>query len=141
MDKAIISYQNDLNGIRAGRASINMLDTIKVEVYGNKTSLNQVGNVSVPEARLITISIWDSNNVSTVEKAIRDTLVKLMPGESYKLLDSKGLTRLVTLCESFIAENKNAGLSFENIKKNEEALRLSNALMLELRRNTTVVKK
>ena len=64
-----------------------------------------------------------------------------MPGESYKLLDSNGLTRLVTLCESFIAENKNAGLSFENIKKNEEALRLSNALMLELRRNTTVVKK
>ena len=79
--------------------------------------------------------------LSKVEKAIRDTLVKLMPGESYKLLDSNGLTRLVTLCESFIAENKNADLSFESIKKNEEALRLSNALMLELRRNTTVVKK
>ncbi|MDC3086906.1 peptidylprolyl isomerase [Paracoccaceae bacterium] len=79
--------------------------------------------------------------LSKVEKAIRDTLVKLMPGESYKLLDSNGLTSLVTLCESFIAENKNAGLSFESIKKNEEALRLSNALVLELRRNTTVVKK
>ena len=78
--------------------------------------------------------------LSKVEKANRDTLVKLMPGESYKLLDSNGLTRLVTLCESFIAENKNANLSFESIKKNEEALRLSNA-MLELRRNTTVVKK
>ena len=63
MDKAIISYQNDLNGIRAGRASINMLDTIKVDVYGNKVPLNQVGNISVPEVRL-TISIWDANNVS-----------------------------------------------------------------------------
>ena len=68
MDKAIISYQNDLNGIRAGRASINMLDTIKVDVYGNKTSLNQVGNISVPEARLITISVWDANNVPIIEK-------------------------------------------------------------------------
>ena len=79
MDKAIISYQNDLNGIRAGRASINMLDTIKVDVYGNKTSLNQVGNISVPEARLITISIWDANNVSLVEKAIRESNLGLNP--------------------------------------------------------------
>jgi hypothetical protein len=79
--------------------------------------------------------------LSKVEKGIRDTLFKLMPGESYKLLDSSGLTRLVTLCESFIDESKNAGLSFESIKKNEEALRLSNSLLLELRRNTTIVKK
>ena len=64
-----------------------------------------------------------------------------MPGESYKLLDSSGLTRLVTLCDSSISGNKNGRLRFENIMKNEEALRLSNALMLELRRNTTVVKK
>ena len=79
MDKAIISYQNDLNGIRAGRASINMLDTVKVDVYGNKTPLNQVGNISVPEARLITISIWDANNVSIVEKAIRESNLGLNP--------------------------------------------------------------
>ena len=79
--------------------------------------------------------------LSKVEKTIRDTLAKLMPGESYKLLDSSGLTRLVTLCDSSVSKNKNGALSYENIKKNEEALRLSNALMLELRRNTTVVKK
>ena len=79
--------------------------------------------------------------LSKVEKSIRDTLVKLMPGESYKLSDSSGLMRLVTLCESFIDEKKNAGLNFESLKRNEEALRLSNALVLELRRNTTVVKK
>ena len=79
MDKAIISYQNDLNGIRAGRASTNMLDTIKVDVYGNKTPLNQVGNVSAPEARLIIISIWDANNVSIVEKAIRESNLGLNP--------------------------------------------------------------
>ena len=79
MDKAIIAYQNDLNGIRAGRASTNMLDTIKVDVYGNKTPINQVGNVSVPEARLIIISIWDANNVSIVEKAIRESNLGLNP--------------------------------------------------------------
>ena len=79
--------------------------------------------------------------LSKVEKSIRNILAKLMPGESYKISDNSGFTRLVTLCERFINEKKSGILSFENVKKNEEALRLSNALMLELRRNTTVVKK
>ena len=64
-----------------------------------------------------------------------------MPGESYKVLDNSGLARSVTLCESFVSDKQSRTLSFENIKKNEEAQRLSNALILELRRNTTVVKK
>ena len=79
--------------------------------------------------------------LSKVEKNIRDILTKLMPGENYKFFDSSGLARLVTLCESFVSEKQSRASSFENIKKNEEAQRLSNALMLELRRNTTVVKK
>ena len=79
MDKAIIAFQNDLNGIRAGRASINMLDTIRVETYGNKVPLNQVGNISVPEARLIIVSVWDANNVPSVEKAIRESNLGLNP--------------------------------------------------------------
>ena len=80
-------------------------------------------------------------SLSKVEKNIRNILAKLMPGESYKLSDNSGLIRLVTLCERFIDKKKSGSLSYENIKKNEEALRLSNALMLELRRNTTVVRK
>ena len=64
-----------------------------------------------------------------------------MPGERYKFTDNSGLARLVTLCESFVSDKQSKASSFENIKKNEEAQRLSNALMLELRRNTTVVKK
>ena len=79
--------------------------------------------------------------LSKVEKNIRGILRKLMPGESYKYSDNSGLERFITLCESSMKEKKNGGLSYENVKKNEEALRLSNALMLELRRNTTVVKK
>ncbi len=80
-------------------------------------------------------------SLSKVDKNIRNILAKLMPGESYKFSDKSGLMRLITLCESFINKNHNGGLNYENIKKNEEALRLSNALMLELRRNTTIVKK
>ena len=79
--------------------------------------------------------------LSKVEKNIRGILRKLMPGESYKYSDNRGLERFITLCESSMKERKNGGLSYENVKKNEEALRLSNALMLELRRNTTIVKK
>ena len=79
--------------------------------------------------------------LSKVEKNIRDILTKLMPGESYKFTDKSGLARSVTLCESFVSDNQSRASSFENIKKNEEAQRLSNALILELRRNTTVVKK
>lgn len=79
--------------------------------------------------------------LSKVEKNIRGILRKLMPGESYKYSDNRGLERFITLCESSMKERKNGGLSYENVKKNEEALRLSNALMLELRRNTTIVKQ
>ena len=79
--------------------------------------------------------------LTKVDKNLREILTKLMPGESYNLSKNNGSTRRVTLCERFINEKQNKALSFENIKKNEEALRLSNALMLELRRNTTIVKK
>lgn len=80
-------------------------------------------------------------SLSKVDKNIREILKKLMPGESYKFSDNRGLERVITLCESSMKQRKIGGLSYENVKKNEEALRLSNALMLELRRNTTVVKK
>ena len=79
--------------------------------------------------------------LTKVDKNLREILTKLMPGESYNFSKNNDSMRRVTLCERFIDENQNKALSFENIKKNEEALRLSNALMLELRRNTTIVKK
>ena len=79
MDKTIEVFSKELSSLRTGRANSSMLDLIKVDVYGNKTSLNQVGNISVPEARLITISIWDANNVSIVEKAIRESNLGLNP--------------------------------------------------------------
>ena len=79
MDSTISSLKNEMNGIRAGSASPSMLDTIKVDVYGSKMPINQVGNITTPEPRLINIEIWDKGNVSLVEKAIRESDLGINP--------------------------------------------------------------
>jgi len=79
MDKALISFQGDLNSIRVGRASLNMLDPISVDVYGSKMPINQVGNISAPEPRLLIVSVWDTSNVQQVEKAIRESNLGFNP--------------------------------------------------------------
>lgn len=79
MDGAIDALQNEFVGLRTGRASTSMLDPVQVDVYGSKMPLNQVGNVSVPEARLLVVSVWDAGNVKAVEKAIRDAGLGLNP--------------------------------------------------------------
>lgn len=79
MDSTISSLKTEMNGIRAGRASPSMLDTIKVDVYGSKMPINQIGNITTPEARLINIEIWDKGNVSLVEKAIRESDLGINP--------------------------------------------------------------
>jgi ribosome recycling factor len=79
MDSTISSLKTEMNGIRAGRASPSMLDTIKVDVYGSKMPINQIGNITTPEPRLINIEIWDQGNVSVVEKAIRESDLGINP--------------------------------------------------------------
>ena len=79
MDSSILSLKMEMGGIRAGRASPSMLDTIKVDVYGSKMPINQIGNITTPEPRLINIEIWDHGNVSVVEKAIRESDLGINP--------------------------------------------------------------
>ena len=79
MDSSISSLKMEMSGIRAGRASPSMLDTIKVDVYGSKIPINQIGNITTPEPRLINIDIWDQGNVSAVEKAIRESDLGINP--------------------------------------------------------------
>jgi ribosome recycling factor len=79
MHGAISALKTELSGLRTGRASPNMLDPIHVEVYGQSMPLNQVGTVSVPEARLLSVQVWDQANVKAVEKAIRDANLGLNP--------------------------------------------------------------
>ena len=79
MHGAVDALKHELSGLRTGRASIALLDTIHVEVYGANMPLNQVATVSVPEPRLLTVQVWDRSNVQPVEKAIRSANLGLNP--------------------------------------------------------------
>lgn len=79
MDGAVENLSKEFGGLRTGRASVNLLDPVVVEVYGSKMPLNQVGTVSVPEPRMVTVQVWDASNVKAVEKAIRDAGLGLNP--------------------------------------------------------------
>jgi len=79
MTGAVDMLKKEFAGLRAGRASTSLLDNVTVEVYGSKMPLNQVGSVSVPEPRLLTVTVWDTNNTPMVEKAIRNSGLGLNP--------------------------------------------------------------
>ena len=79
MDGAISAFKSDIASLRTGRASANILDPITVEAYGSRVPLNQVSNISVPEARMLSVSIWDRSMVSAVERAIRESHLGLNP--------------------------------------------------------------
>jgi ribosome recycling factor len=79
MDKTIQSYKKDLSSLRTGRANPSMLDMIKVDVYGQMMPINQLASVSVPEARLITIQVWDQSNIKAVDAAIQKSELGINP--------------------------------------------------------------
>jgi ribosome recycling factor len=79
MQGALQSFKGDLASLRSGRASANMLDPIQVEAYGARTPLSQLATVSVPEARLLSVQVWDRSMVNAVEKAIRESDLGLNP--------------------------------------------------------------
>ncbi len=79
MDGAIATLQKEFASLRTGRASTNLLDTVQVEAYGSMLPMNQVGNVTAPEARLLVVSVWDKSMVKAVEKAIRESDMGLNP--------------------------------------------------------------
>ena len=89
MDKSIVVYQNNMAAIRAGRANPKLLDRIFVDYYGTPTPLNQIGNVSVPEARMMVIKPWEKNMLKAIEKAIQTSELGLNPnsdGEVIRLI-------------------------------------------------------
>jgi ribosome recycling factor len=79
MDKTILSYKKDLSSLRTGRANATMLDMIKVEVYGQMMPINQLASISVPEARLITIQVWDQTNIKAVDASIQKSDLGINP--------------------------------------------------------------
>ena len=79
MSGALDALKKEFQVLRTGRASVNLLDTVQVEAYGSHMPINQVGSVSVPEPRMLTIQVWDKGMVKAVEKAIRTSDLGLNP--------------------------------------------------------------
>lgn len=79
MSGAVDNLKTEMSGLRTGRASAALLEPVMVDVYGSQMPINQVGTVSVPEPRMLSVSVWDANNASAVEKAIRNSGLGLNP--------------------------------------------------------------
>ena len=79
MDKSIGSFKKDISTLRTGRANTNMLDTIKVDVYGQLMPIEQLATISVPEARLISIQVWDKANLQSIESSIQKSELGINP--------------------------------------------------------------
>lgn len=79
MNGAVESLRHEFAGLRTGRASASLLDPITVDVYGSSMPINQVGSISVPEPRMLSVSVWDRGSVSAVEKAIRNSGLGVNP--------------------------------------------------------------
>ena len=79
MSKCVESFKQEMGHIRTGRASTGLLDTVEVEVYGTKMKINQIGNVTAPEPRLLVITPWDKSQLHAIEKAIMSSPLDMMP--------------------------------------------------------------
>jgi ribosome recycling factor len=86
MGSAMDALKKEFTGLRTGRASVNLLDPVQVEAYGQRMPLNQVGTVSAPEPRLLTVSVWDKSLVTPTAKAIRDAGLGLNPAPDGQLI-------------------------------------------------------
>ena len=121
MDKAVDVFSKELSSLRTGRANAAMLDLIKVDVYGQQMPINQVGSITTPEPRMINIQIWDMNNVSLVDAAIKKSDLGLNPqidGQLIRLpipeLNEERRTELKKLIKSIGEKCK---VSIRNIRR------------------------
>ena len=79
MSKSVESYKKDISSLRTGRANAAMLDTIKVDVYGQLMPINQLATINVPEARMISLQVWDKTNVTLIDSAIQKSNLGINP--------------------------------------------------------------
>ncbi|MDC3010525.1 ribosome recycling factor [bacterium] len=130
MDKTIEVFTKEISSLRTGRANAAMLDLIKVDVYGQQMPINQVGSITTPEPRMINIQVWDQNNVSLVDAAIKKSELGLNPqidGQLIRLpipeLNEERRTELKKMIKSMGEKCK---VSIRNIRReaNEELKKL-----------------
>ena len=130
MDKAIEVFSKELSSLRTGRANASMLDLIKVDVYGQQMPINQIGSITTPEPRMINIQVWDANNVSLIDAAIKKSDLGLNPqidGQLIRLpvpeLNEERRTELKKLIKSIGEKCK---VSIRNVRReaNEDLKKL-----------------
>ena len=130
MDKAIDVFSKELSSLRTGRANAAMLDLVKVDVYGQQMPINQIGSITTPEPRMINIQVWDANNVSLLDAAIKKSDLGLNPqidGQLIRLpipeLNEERRTELKKLIKSIGEKCK---VSVRNIRReaNEDLKKL-----------------
>ncbi len=121
MSGALASLKNDFLSLRTGRASSSMLDPVVVEVYGSKLPLNQCATITVPESRVLSVNVWDINNVNMVEKALINSGLGLTPqteGNFIRLvipeLNEERRKDLAKLAASYA---ENAKIAIRNVRK------------------------
>jgi ribosome recycling factor len=121
MQAAIDVLAKELSGLRAGRASINLLDPIKVDAYGSYMPISQVGTVSAPEPRLLVVQVWDKGMVKAVEKAIRESSLGVSPSADGQLvrvvlpdLNQERRQELAKLAAKYAEEAK---ISVRNVRR------------------------
>ena len=121
MNGAVESLKHDLSGLRTGRANVALLDPIHVEVYGAMMPLNQVATVSAPEARMLSVQVWDKANVIPVEKGIAHANLGLNPiidGQTIRLplpdLTEERRRELAKLCGKYA---ENAKIAIRNVRR------------------------
>jgi ribosome recycling factor len=130
MDKAIEVFSKELSSLRTGRANAAMLDLIKVDVYGQQMPINQVGSITTPEPRMINIQVWDQNNVSLVDAAIKKSELGLNPqidGQLIRLpIPELNEERRIELKKMIKSMGEKCKISIRNIRRdaNEELKKL-----------------
>ena len=150
MDKTIEVFSKELTSLRTGRANASMLDLVKVDVYGQAMPINQIASITTPEARMINIQVWDLNNVSLIDSAIKKSELGLNPqidgqlirlpvpdlseerrGEIKKLIKSTGEKCKISIRNIRREANdelknlvKNKDISEDDEKKNEKIVQI-----------------
>ena len=121
MDKTLDSLKGEFGGLRAGRAHASLLDGILVEAYGSMTPLAQVGTISVPDARTLSISVWDKSLAKAVDKALRESDLGLNPASDGQLiripippLSEERRKELVKIASKYAEQNK---VAVRNIRR------------------------
>jgi len=121
MKKAYEIFIQDLGSLRTGRANASMLDIIGVDVYGQKMSINQLATISTPEARLLTVQVWDQNNVSLIDVAIKKSNLGINPqidGQLMRIpIPNLNEERRIELKKIMGEQAEKAKISIRNIRR------------------------